>query len=117
MAEPGNSHDRNAVAAEKDGKVIGHLPRSVAIVTVQLSYKKNPLQLLHDPFLPFLPRVRLFLPYNVKFLRRTIFVDRAIKSFLRKQFSRFEKMVLCFTKRIKFADPNFHGARSIREKR
>ena len=27
MVEPQNSHDRNAVAAEKDGKIIGHFPQ------------------------------------------------------------------------------------------
>ena len=32
MTEPGNSNDRNVVAVEKDGRVIGHFPRSVAIV-------------------------------------------------------------------------------------
>ena len=33
VAEPGNSHDRNAVAVEKYGKVIGRLPQSVAVVS------------------------------------------------------------------------------------
>ena len=30
VAEPGDSHDRNAVAIAKDGKVIGHLPQKVS---------------------------------------------------------------------------------------
>ena len=30
VAEPENSHDRNTVAGEKDGKVIGCLPRKVS---------------------------------------------------------------------------------------
>ena len=32
MAVPGNSNNMNVVAVEKDGRVTGHLPRSVAIV-------------------------------------------------------------------------------------
>ena len=30
VAEPGNSHDRNAVVVERDRKVVGHLPQKVS---------------------------------------------------------------------------------------
>ena len=33
VLEPGNIHDRNAVAVEKDGKIIGHLPRKVSRIS------------------------------------------------------------------------------------
>ena len=32
VLEPGNFHDRNAVAVEKDGRIFGHLPRKVSCV-------------------------------------------------------------------------------------
>ena len=30
MLEPGNFHEKNAVAVEKDGRIIGHLPWKVS---------------------------------------------------------------------------------------
>ena len=30
MLEPGNFHDRTAVAVEKEGRIIGHLPQKVS---------------------------------------------------------------------------------------
>ena len=32
VEEPENSHDRNAVAVGKDGKVIGHVPQRIVMV-------------------------------------------------------------------------------------
>ena len=36
VLEPGNFHDRNAVAVEKDGIIIGYLPRKVSRVRALL---------------------------------------------------------------------------------
>ena len=32
VLEPGNFHDRNAIAVEKDGRIFGHLPQKVSHV-------------------------------------------------------------------------------------
>ena len=32
VLEPGNFHDKNAIAVEKDGRIIGYLPRKVSHV-------------------------------------------------------------------------------------
>ena len=32
VLEPGNFHDRNAIAVEKDGRIFGHLPWKVSCV-------------------------------------------------------------------------------------
>ena len=45
-AATGNSHDRNAVAVEKDGKVVGYLPRNVAIVRFFEERRKRSLHFL-----------------------------------------------------------------------
>ena len=40
VLEPGNFHDRNAVAVEKDGRIIGYLPQKVSHVHAFFSEDK-----------------------------------------------------------------------------